>query len=142
MRILIANDDGIYSPGILALAQVASRFGDVVIVAPDVEQSSMSHAITHSRPLSYRRTPVIKGFPAYRVSKTALNALTRIAAAEAARGDVKVNACSPGWVRTDMGGADAPRTPEKGAETAVWLATLPTGGPTGGFFQDKAPIPW
>ena len=82
------------------------------------------------------------GFPAYRVSKTALNALTRIAAAEAARGDVKVNACSPGWVRTDMGGADAPRTPEKGAETAVWLATLPTGGPTGGFFQDKAPIPW
>jgi NAD(P)-dependent dehydrogenase (short-subunit alcohol dehydrogenase family) len=82
------------------------------------------------------------GFPAYRVSKTALNALTRIAAAEAARGDVKVNACSPGWVRTDMGGAEAPRTPEKGAETAVWLATLPTGGPTGGFFQDKAPIPW
>lgn len=82
------------------------------------------------------------GFPAYRISKTALNALTRIAAAEAARGDVKVNACSPGWVRTDMGGADAPRTPEKGAETAVWLATLPTSGPTGGFFQDKAPIPW
>src|SRR6186713_122249 len=70
MRILIANDDGIYSPGILALAQVASRFGDVVIVAPDVEQSSMSHAITHSRPLSYRRTPVIKGFPAYRVNGT------------------------------------------------------------------------
>jgi NAD(P)-dependent dehydrogenase (short-subunit alcohol dehydrogenase family) len=82
------------------------------------------------------------GFPAYRVSKTALNALTRIAAAEAARGDVMVNACSPGWVRTDMGGADAPRTPEKGAETAVWLAKLPADGPTGGFFQDKAPIPW
>jgi NAD(P)-dependent dehydrogenase (short-subunit alcohol dehydrogenase family) len=82
------------------------------------------------------------GFPAYRVSKTALNALTRIAAAEAARGDVKVNACSPGWVRTDMGGRDAPRMPEKGAEAAVWLATLPAEGPTGGFFQDKLPIPW
>ena len=82
------------------------------------------------------------GFPAYRVSKTALNALTRIAAAETARSDVKVNACSPGWVRTDMGGADAPRTPEKGAETAVWLAKLPADGPTGGFFQDKTPIPW
>jgi len=82
------------------------------------------------------------GFPAYRMSKTALNALTRIAAAEAGRGDVKVNACSPGWVRTDMGGPDAPRSPEKGAETAVWLATLPPDGPTGGFFEDKKAVPW
>lgn len=69
MRILIANDDGIYSPGIVALAEVAAHFGDVRIVAPDVEQSSMSHAITASRPLSYRRTP-IKGFEAYRVNGT------------------------------------------------------------------------
>ncbi len=69
MRILIANDDGIYSPGILALAQVAARFGDVRIVAPDVEQSSAGHAITASRPLSYKRTP-IKGFEAYRVNGT------------------------------------------------------------------------
>jgi 5'/3'-nucleotidase len=69
MRILIANDDGIYSPGILALAEVASRFGEVRIVAPDVEQSSMSHAITSSRPLTYRRTP-LKEFEAYRVNGT------------------------------------------------------------------------
>src|SRR3954471_14739028 len=69
MRILISNDDGIYSPGLLALAEVASRFGDVCIVAPDVEQSSMSHAITASRPLSYRRTP-LKEFQAYRVNGT------------------------------------------------------------------------
>jgi NAD(P)-dependent dehydrogenase (short-subunit alcohol dehydrogenase family) len=82
------------------------------------------------------------GFPAYRMSKAALNALTRIAAAEASRGNVKVNACSPGWVRTDMGGPGAPRLPEQGAETAVWLATLPDDGPTGGFFEDKAPVPW
>lgn len=81
------------------------------------------------------------GFPAYRISKAALNALTRIAAAEA-RGNVKVNSCSPGWVRTGMGGDDAPRTPKQGAETAVWLATLAADGPTGGFFQDKAPVPW
>jgi 5'-nucleotidase len=69
MRILIANDDGIYSPGLLALAEVAAKFGDVRIVAPDVEQSSMGHAITHSRPLSYKKTP-IKGFEAYRVNGT------------------------------------------------------------------------
>jgi 5'-nucleotidase len=70
MRILIANDDGIYSPGIATLATAASRFGDVRIVAPDVEQSSAGHAITASRPLSYRRTPLPGGFEAYRVNGT------------------------------------------------------------------------
>jgi 5'-nucleotidase len=69
MRILISNDDGIYSPGIVALAEAAASFGEVRIVAPDVEQSSMGHAITPSRPLRYRRTPV-KGFEAYRVDGT------------------------------------------------------------------------
>ena len=69
MRILIANDDGIYSPGLCALAEAASPFGDVRIVAPDVEQSSMSHAITASRPLSYRPVPM-KQFEAYRVNGT------------------------------------------------------------------------
>jgi 5'-nucleotidase len=69
MRILIANDDGIYSPGILALAEMASKFGDVRIVAPDVEQSSAGHAITGWRPLTYKRTP-IKDFEAYRVNGT------------------------------------------------------------------------
>ena len=69
MRILIANDDGIYSPGLLALADVAREFAEVRIYAPDVEQSSMGHAITHSRPLSLRRTP-IRDFEAYRVNGT------------------------------------------------------------------------
>jgi len=69
MRILISNDDGIYSPGIIALAKVASRFGEVRIVAPDVEQSSMSHAITASRPLRYRRIR-LGDFEAYRVDGT------------------------------------------------------------------------
>jgi 5'-nucleotidase len=68
-RILICNDDGIYSPGILALAKVAARFGEVRIVAPDVEQSSMGHAITASRPLRYRRVP-LGNFDAYRVNGT------------------------------------------------------------------------
>jgi NAD(P)-dependent dehydrogenase (short-subunit alcohol dehydrogenase family) len=82
------------------------------------------------------------GFPAYRMSKAALNALTRIAAAEAHVGDVKINACSPGWVRTGMGGESAPRSPEEGADTAIWLATLDPNGPSGVFFEDRKLIPW
>jgi 5'-nucleotidase len=71
MRILVTNDDGIYSPGIAALAKVASRFGEVRIVAPDVEQSSMGHAITASRPLSYKKSPItFEGLDAYRVNGT------------------------------------------------------------------------
>lgn len=69
MRILISNDDGIYSPGIATLAEIATKFGDVRVVAPDVEQSSAGHAITASRPLSYKRTR-IGNFEAYRVNGT------------------------------------------------------------------------
>jgi 5'-nucleotidase len=69
MRILVANDDGVYSPGIAALAKVARNFGEVRIVAPDVEQSSMGHAITHSRPIAARPTP-IGDFDAWRVNGT------------------------------------------------------------------------
>ncbi len=82
------------------------------------------------------------GYPAYRMSKAALNALTRVTAAELGPALVKVNAMCPGWVRTDMGGPNATRSVEQGAETAVWLATLADNGPTGGFFRDKAPIAW
>jgi 5'-nucleotidase len=70
MRILVSNDDGIYSPGIRALATVAQEFGNVRVVAPDVEQSSAGHAITASKPLSYRETPVIPDTEAYRVNGT------------------------------------------------------------------------
>jgi 5'-nucleotidase len=69
MRFLITNDDGIYSPGIAALALAAQEFGDVRIVAPDVEMSSAGHSITSSRPLSYKKTP-IGPFEAYRVNGT------------------------------------------------------------------------
>jgi 5'-nucleotidase len=70
MRILIANDDGVYSPGIAALAQIASKFGDVRVVAPDVERSSAGHAITASRPVRYRPTRILEGIEAYRVDGT------------------------------------------------------------------------
>ncbi|MBI4755913.1 MAG: SDR family oxidoreductase [Betaproteobacteria bacterium] len=82
------------------------------------------------------------GAPAYRISKTALNAATRILARELADGDFKVNSMCPGWVRTDMGGPNATRSVQEGADTAVWLATLAEDGPTGGFFRDRQPIPW
>lgn len=82
------------------------------------------------------------GYPAYRLSKTALNAVTRILADELKETDIKVNSVCPGWVRTDMGGANADRTVEKGVETTVWLACLPADGPSGGFFRDKKSIPW
>jgi 5'-nucleotidase len=70
MRILVSNDDGIYSPGVASLARVAQRFGEVRVVAPDVEQSSASHAVTSSRPLTYRRTPQLGEVEAYRVNGT------------------------------------------------------------------------
>jgi NAD(P)-dependent dehydrogenase (short-subunit alcohol dehydrogenase family) len=82
------------------------------------------------------------GNAAYRVSKTALNALTRMVAKATEGQNILVNSMCPGWVRTDMGGANASRSVEKGAETAIWLALLPDGGPSGGFFRDKKPIPW
>jgi len=80
--------------------------------------------------------------PAYSISKTALNAFTRVLAATYHGQGVLVNGVDPGWVRTDMGGKSAPRSVEQGAETAVWLATLPEDGPTGGFFRDRRAIPW
>ena len=70
MRILISNDDGVFSPGLIALAEVASQFGDVVIFAPDFEQSAVGHAITIQRPLQYHRVKMIKGFETYRVNGT------------------------------------------------------------------------
>jgi NAD(P)-dependent dehydrogenase (short-subunit alcohol dehydrogenase family) len=82
------------------------------------------------------------GSPAYRISKTALNALTRILAAEFKENNVLANSMCPGWVKTGMGGESAPRTPEQAADTAVWLATLPNDGPTGGFFRDREPLAW
>jgi NAD(P)-dependent dehydrogenase (short-subunit alcohol dehydrogenase family) len=80
--------------------------------------------------------------PAYSISKVALNAFTRILADTYRNSGVLANAANPGWVRTDMGGPSAPRSPERGADTIVWLATLPDDGPTGGFFQDRRAIDW
>jgi NAD(P)-dependent dehydrogenase (short-subunit alcohol dehydrogenase family) len=80
--------------------------------------------------------------PGYRLSKTALNAVTRILADELLGTGVKVNAVCPGWVRTNMGGPDATLSVEDGARGIVWAATLPDDGPSGGFFRHGDPIAW
>jgi NAD(P)-dependent dehydrogenase (short-subunit alcohol dehydrogenase family) len=102
------------------------RYGRVVNVSSGLGQMSQMGA----------------GTPAYRVSKAALNALTLTLAEEVRGSGILVNSMSPGWVRTDMGGQDAPRSVEEGADTAVWLCLLPSSGPTGQFFRDREPIPW
>lgn len=78
----------------------------------------------------------------YRVSKAALSALTRLQAIELAPDGVLVNAACPGWVRTDMGGPGATRSPQQGAASVTALVLLPDDGPTGGFFRDGEPVPW
>ncbi|WP_262421923.1 SDR family oxidoreductase [Bacillus aquiflavi] len=80
--------------------------------------------------------------PAYRITKTMLNALTCLVAQDVADMGIKVNAVCPGRVQTDMGGSDAPSTVEEGADTAVWLATLNEEGPNGGYFRNRQPIAW
>lgn len=118
--------------GALRLAQavmpgmIARRYGRVVNVSSGAGQiSSMT---------SYA--------PPYSLSKAALNALTRLLAAAGDGHDLLVNAVDPGWVRSDMGGRHAPRSLAQGADTIVWCATLPRGGPSGRFFHDRKEIPW
>jgi NAD(P)-dependent dehydrogenase (short-subunit alcohol dehydrogenase family) len=80
--------------------------------------------------------------PGYSISKTALNGLTAMLASELDGSNILVNAVCPGWVRTDMGGPHADLSVEEGADTPVWLALLPDGGPTGGLFRRRQRIPW
>jgi len=110
-------------------------------LAPMMKKSRYGRIVNMSSQLG-QLADMGAGTPSYRVSKAALNALTRTLAAELGGSGILVNSMSPGWVRTDMGGAGAPRSVEQGADTAVWLATLPDDGPNGSWFLDRKPIPW
>lgn len=90
---------------------------------------------------SFGEGSMMAGHAAYAVTKAALHALTVVTAAQV-HGDVKVNACCPGWVRTRMGGEQAELPVEEGARGIVWLATLDAEGPNGGFFRHGTAIPW
>lgn len=101
-------------------------YGRIVNVSSGMSQLSESQA----------------AYAAYRISKTALNMVTKLFAAEAEGADICVNSVSPGWVRTDMGGPNADRSIEQGIKGILWAATLPKGGPNGGFFRDGEPLAW
>jgi len=78
----------------------------------------------------------------YDASKAALNSFTIHLAYELRGTPIKVNSACPGWIKTDLGGANAPGTVETGADTPIWLATLPANGPSGGFFNSRQTVPW
>ena len=112
---------------LLGPLRAAGRKGRIVIVSSD------------SGRFTVQKDGV--AFP-YRMSKAALNMLALNLAAALAPDGILVNAMHPGWMRTDMGGPDAPVAPEQAAETALYLASLPDGGPTGRLWQDTRRIPW
>lgn len=113
------------------------------LLLPTMQQQAYGRIVNLSSELGSLSQSTMGGSAGYRISKTALNMLTKLLALELKdHPNILVNAAAPGWVKTELGGDDAPRTTEEGARTPVWLATLPEGGPTGGFFRDEAPYPW
>lgn len=112
----------------------------IQVFLPLLEKSDDARIINVSSGLGEMRT--LNGeYPGYSISKSSLNAMTVMFSNELKRKGIKVNAMCPGWVRTDMGGPDAPRHISQGADTAVWLATEEK-IPTGKFFQDRKEIDW
>lgn len=149
---VLINNAGVYTPGgILSVSPQEMRktfeinamavLAAVQTVIPGMVERGYGRVVTISSGSGSFGEGQDPAHAAYAVSKAAANAMTFLAARDA-RGDVKVNAMCPGWVRTKMGGASAPRSPEEGADTALWLAALPADGPNGGFFRDRKPIPW
>lgn len=137
------------------IVMVSSGMGEVSFLGRSLRGEVLDPTLDRPRLLAFtdrfvasvaRGTHTEEGWPsnAYRVSKAAMNAYTRILARELENDprQILINAACPGWVRTVMGGAGAPRSPEQGAKTPVWLALLPEGGPSGGFFRDEAPVSW
>ena len=129
-----------------------ARFGEPIDVMLRGPYTLLRAVLPHMRDSAYGRivnvssgwgsfAEGLEGPGAYGIAKAGLNALTVAASREAPTG-VTINAMCPGWVHTRMGGPSAPLTPKEGADTAVWLATLPEGGPTGKFFRGRKEIAW
>jgi NAD(P)-dependent dehydrogenase (short-subunit alcohol dehydrogenase family) len=144
----------LFRPG-ARIVMVSSGMGELSGVGPDLREQFAAPNLDRQGLVGLVErfvtevgagTHAKSGFPssAYRVSKVALNAYVRVLARELSSDPrrILVNATCPGWVSTRMGGASAPTSVEDGARTPVWLALLPEGGPSGGFFREQKAIPF
>jgi NAD(P)-dependent dehydrogenase (short-subunit alcohol dehydrogenase family) len=151
---VLINNAGVYldenenlltmDPSILQKTMETNFFGVYHVIRsfiPLMEKQGYGRIINISSEYGAMSEMSSPGVGAYKLSKFALNGLTRLVAAET-KGDIKINAVDPGWVSTDMGGPSAPRTPREAAESILWLATIGSEGPNGGFFRDGKQIPW
>lgn len=151
---VLINNAGVYldknekllymDPSILEKTMAINFFGAYHVMRsfiPLMEKQGYGRIINVSSEYGAVSEMSDQGVGAYKLSKLALNGLTRLAAAEI-KGDIKINAVDPGWVSTDMGGPSAPRTPKKAAESILWLATIGPDGPNGEFFRDRERIDW
>ncbi|NRF94198.1 SDR family oxidoreductase [Paenibacillus frigoriresistens] len=151
---VLINNAGVYldenelfmtmDPSILEKTMSTNFFGVYHVIRtfiPLMKKRSFGRIINISSEYGMMNEMSERGVGAYKLSKLALNALTRLAAAEI-QGDIKINAICPGWVSSDMGGPSAPRTPKQAAESILWLATIGPDGPQGGFFRDEKAIDW
>jgi NAD(P)-dependent dehydrogenase (short-subunit alcohol dehydrogenase family) len=144
--VLLAENDGILETPLAAYRDTfeANVFGVVEtcrVFVPPMAKRRWGRIVNVSSSAGQLST-MSTWAPAYSMSKSALNAFTRMLGETYAGRGVLANAVDPGWVRTDMGGRSAPRSIEEGIDSIVWLATLPDDGPTGGFFRDRRPIDW
>jgi NAD(P)-dependent dehydrogenase (short-subunit alcohol dehydrogenase family) len=151
---VLINNAGVYldknqkllamDPGILEKTMATNFFGVYHVIRsfiPLMEIQGYGRIITISSEYGAMSELTYPGVGAYKLSKFALNGLTRLVAAEV-NGDIKINAVDPGWVSSDMGGPSAPITPKQAAESIVSLATIGPEGPNGAFFRDGKRIDW
>ncbi|MCA9537874.1 MAG: SDR family NAD(P)-dependent oxidoreductase [Myxococcales bacterium] len=144
---VLINNAGTFKPGV-GVDELIKALDDNVIgawrtamrVLPGMSARGFGRIVNVSSGMG-ALTDMGPGYPAYRISKAAMNAAT-IQLQHLAGAGVKVNAVCPGWVRTDMGGANAEREIDEGIAGIVWAATLGKDGPAGGFFRDGNPIDW
>jgi NAD(P)-dependent dehydrogenase (short-subunit alcohol dehydrogenase family) len=151
---VLINNAGVYldenkklvamDPSILEKTMATNFFGVYHVIRsfiPLMEKQGYGRIINVSSEYGAISEMSYPGVGAYKLSKFALNGLTRLVAAEI-NGDIKINAVDPGWVSSDMGGPSAPRTPKQAADSILWLATIGPEGPSGGFFRDGKSIDW
>ena len=151
---VLINNAGVYldenkklvamDPSILEKTMATNFFGVYHVIRsfiPLMEKQGYGRIINVSSEYGAMSEMSYPGVGAYKLSKFALNGLTRLVAAEI-NDDIKINAVDPGWVSTDMGGPSAPRTPKQAAHSILWLATIGPEGPNGGFFRDGIRIDW